>query len=101
MICHCIVRVCGQGDFSRRVDVVRKVFLEKIVRVYVWDGEGLKSLSWGANRAVFSTPDNVGYNPLTLSSVSCVFLQSMQRVVTGRAFNLSVEISSPQSSQIP
>lgn len=35
MVCHCIVRIPGRGDFSRNVDEVRKVLLEKIVRLYV------------------------------------------------------------------
>lgn len=41
------------------------------------------------------------YRPLSFSSASCLFLQSIQKVVTGRAFNLFSEICPPHSSQMP
>jgi len=46
LMCHCIVRISDHGDIPRSVDMVRKLFLEKIVRVYACSGEGLKSRSW-------------------------------------------------------
>jgi len=41
------------------------------------------------------------YSPFIFSSFSCLVLQSMHWVVTGRAINLFSEMSQPQEVQIP
>lgn len=43
----------------------------------------------------------IRYRPFNFSSTSCLFLQSIHKVVTGRAFRRCSDMSSPHSSQIP